>query len=577
MVDETEVQRDAVQVLGEPTDGQVPEWDAAQGEWVPATPAGGSVDTFKTIAVSGQSDVVADSSTDTLTLVAGSNVTITTDAATDSITIAATGSGGNAFGVIAVSGQANVEADAADDTLTLVAGSNVTITTNAATDTVTIAASTPAHASSHAEGGSDRITSLALANTGLTVRDTDDSHELTIAPGSNLTANRTLTVNTGDASRAVTITGTASIEGTNTGDQSTFKTIDVAGSDSIVAATAADTLTFVAGSNITITTDAPSNEVHIAATGGVSDGDKGDITVSASGATWTIDNDAVTNAKLANVATATIKGRSTAGTGDPEDLTGTQATALLDNFTSTTKGLVPLSGGGTTKSCWLTRRGRRSARRSCRTTRSPTPRCRTSGSPTAGAGNVEEIAHGGGPRADRRRRRIGATHDARTRGARHTRNSRDVADRQRRGHASQGREHRDRPTPRSRHRGERRPGGADRRRRRRVHGHWRDSAQRDQRRGHDRSRQQHRPDPDSGITLDHVRRLLLGVAAEPGLDARKQRHRHFGRQQFVRRRLDGEGARRRGGVDRHGRGDRAQLVLSVPEQPAARAGHGVRV
>jgi hypothetical protein len=152
--------------------------------------------------------------------------------------------------------------------------------------------------------------------------------------------------------------------------------------------------------------------------GGISDGDKGDITVSAGGATWTLDaavvtnaklanmatqtikgrntagsgdpedlsvatvktmlnlagsntgdqtitltgdvtgtgtgsfaatiaNDAVTNAKLANVATATLKGRATAGTGDPEDLTGTQATALLDTFTSTLKGLVPASGGGT--------------------------------------------------------------------------------------------------------------------------------------------------------------------------------------------------------------------------------------
>ena len=45
---------------------------------------------FKTISVSGQDDVVADTTTDTLTLAAGSNVTITTTAGTDTITIAAT-------------------------------------------------------------------------------------------------------------------------------------------------------------------------------------------------------------------------------------------------------------------------------------------------------------------------------------------------------------------------------------------------------------------------------------------------------------------------------------------------------
>ena len=81
--------------------------------------------------------------------------------------------------------------------------------------------------------------------------------------------------------------------------------------------------------------------------GGVGDGDKGDITVTATGATWTIDADVVTNAKLANVATATLKGRVAAGTGDPEDLSGSQATALLDVFTSSLKGLSPASGGGT--------------------------------------------------------------------------------------------------------------------------------------------------------------------------------------------------------------------------------------
>ncbi|MGA1048132.1 MAG: hypothetical protein ACO3UU_08980, partial [Minisyncoccia bacterium] len=47
----------------------------------------------------------------------------------------------------------------------------------------------------------------------------------------------------------------------------------------------------------------------------------GDITTSGGGSTWTIDNNAVTNAKLAQVATATVKGRATAGTGNVEDLT----------------------------------------------------------------------------------------------------------------------------------------------------------------------------------------------------------------------------------------------------------------
>lgn len=57
---------------------------------------GGSVsEAFKTISVSGQSDVVADAAADTLTLVAGSNMTITTDASNDTITFASSGSGGS--------------------------------------------------------------------------------------------------------------------------------------------------------------------------------------------------------------------------------------------------------------------------------------------------------------------------------------------------------------------------------------------------------------------------------------------------------------------------------------------------
>ncbi len=58
-----------------------------------------------------------------------------------------------------------------------------------------------------------------------------------------------------------------------------------------------------------------------------------------------LDNN-VTNAKLAQVASGTFKGRTTASTGNVEDLTGTQATALLvpmvgDSGSGGTKGLVP--------------------------------------------------------------------------------------------------------------------------------------------------------------------------------------------------------------------------------------------
>jgi hypothetical protein len=62
----------------------------------------------------------------------------------------------------------------------------------------------------------------------------------------------------------------------------------------------------------------------------------------------TIGTNVVTNAMLAQIATASIKGRVTAGTGNVEDLTGTQATTLLDVFTTSLKGLAPASGGGTT-------------------------------------------------------------------------------------------------------------------------------------------------------------------------------------------------------------------------------------
>ena len=80
------------------------------------------------------------------------------------------------------------------------------------------------------------------------------------------------------------------------------------------------------------------------------DGDYGDITVSSSGAAWAVDSGAITYAKIQDVsATNTLLGRKTAGAGVVEELSGTDLTAILDIFTDSLQGLVPASGGGTSK------------------------------------------------------------------------------------------------------------------------------------------------------------------------------------------------------------------------------------
>ena len=100
-------------------------------------------------------------------------------------------------------------------------------------------------------------------------------------------------------------------------------------------------------------TDYNTEWVDVSGGAGITDGDKGDITVSASGATWIIDNNVVTLAKMADMATSSLIYRKTAGSGAPE--VNTLATLKTDlgltgtnsgDQTITLTGMVTGSGTG---------------------------------------------------------------------------------------------------------------------------------------------------------------------------------------------------------------------------------------
>lgn len=105
----------------------------------------GDQNLFQTIACDAGTNPVADSTTDTLTLTSSdSSVTITGTSGTDTVDFAVSPSsiGVLAFTTIAVSGESDVVADSATDTLTLASSGKISITTTPGTDTVTIGTST---------------------------------------------------------------------------------------------------------------------------------------------------------------------------------------------------------------------------------------------------------------------------------------------------------------------------------------------------------------------------------------------------------------------------------------------------
>ena len=231
-------------------------------------------------------------------LTAGTNITITN--ADGAITIDASDSQTDSFKTIAVSGQNDVVADSATDTLTLAAGSNVTITTNDSTDTITFAATDTNTTYSAGTG-------LALAGTTFSLdsglNNLTDVNITSAAAGNLLIYDATnsyfenalLTAGTGititNADGAITITNTA------VGDNA-FGNIAVSGQSTIAADGTNDTLNIAAGSNVTLTTDASTDTLTIAATAGANTIAIDTFTGNGSTAAYTLSNSASSENEL---------------------------------------------------------------------------------------------------------------------------------------------------------------------------------------------------------------------------------------------------------------------------------------
>jgi hypothetical protein len=91
----------------------------------------------------------------------------------------------------------------------------------------------------------------------------------------------------------------------------------------------------------------------IGGSGGVTDGDKGDITVSGSGATWTIDNTAVTYAKIQNVAANSFLANVTGSAATVQEIATNRIPLFSSAITGTPSATTFLRGDGS----WATPSG----------------------------------------------------------------------------------------------------------------------------------------------------------------------------------------------------------------------------
>lgn len=268
---------------------------------------------FQTIDAPSGTDPVADSSTDTLTLTAGGGVTVTGDATTDTVTIAAVDTSAtnelqNLFSTVSTTSGTAPVADANADTLTLTAGTGITITGDSSTDTITIAAT---------GGGAFNSADVddAVWSDGATEAEIQYTYNLSSGTDpvvkyqdNNVDFSTAVTATSFSADRSTTVGGSIELpEGSNNGSafvgfiapasiatagglcqlldavngtgmipascisggggtQNLFETINASSGTDPVADATTDTLNMAAGTGITVTGDSSTDTITIATT-----------------------------------------------------------------------------------------------------------------------------------------------------------------------------------------------------------------------------------------------------------------------------------------------------------------------
>lgn len=230
------------------TNGQVLTTDGAGNLSFQDTPAG---ETNTASNLGGGEGVFAQKSTADLqfkSLAAGTGVSLSSTAT--EITIS---SSFNTFSNIAVSGQTTLEADSSTDTLTIAAGTGISISTAGPSDTLTITNSSP--------NQSQNLWATITADSGNTTANTT-TDTLNVVGGTD--------ISTSISGDTLTIAFTGS--GGGAANQNAFSNIEVSGQSTVSADAETDTLTLVAGSGINIITDAASDTITLSVAGSAGSG-----------------------------------------------------------------------------------------------------------------------------------------------------------------------------------------------------------------------------------------------------------------------------------------------------------------